>query len=607
MLPWDLEGNEGRWIDVPRLQQQNDAAPSQSSFWSGRAAAAMIYNFWSRQAQKTDEYIGHCDGDVQPGPNGVKTNLRWVGGANKGVLAGITDGQVDLTQIFTAASLKYDAGSLVPAGQTGSPEQAATYFAPIIEQLKANNPVLLFTLLSRGPGHVIVISGYKLIGNGELWIRVTDSDAPRTEYLPNCQIITNPASPDKMFSEYWIPATALFQSHPTIEGAELYAYVGNPGKFMYVTPDTPITDDDPCVHRVAPGAGAGASTSTTHGPSTTSTHAPTTTSAPPTTTTHAPSTSTSHAPSTSTSHAPTTTTHPATTTTHPHTTTTHSNDKMTSSNIFVGGKHFVDWFNQDLRPLYPGNHPTLLLWKKPAPMFPANVNKANFVKVFDNISQLWAPQLTVPEFLAFFGIFYNETGGSMQPIGEVGSAKYMFNATPGGKASYNTGGNRKAGDQLAGGDGPYKGNPVITDQAQIDAWNGTVYPDDASDDVKKAALQCDFYKYRGHGFIQTTFHNAYVATVNPALQAAGYGKTCDDMTMEELENAIKTDPKVSLPMVRSYYKSNCAKSMAALSTDPPDWTPIGTRISGQKPYGQLYQWRCQTIYEAMQKAGITMK
>ena len=91
LLPWDQEGNEGRWLDVPRLQQQNDDAPSQSSYWSGRAAGAMIYNFYSKVAKKTDEYIGHANGDVEPGPNGIKTNLRWLGGSNKGVLAGITD------------------------------------------------------------------------------------------------------------------------------------------------------------------------------------------------------------------------------------------------------------------------------------------------------------------------------------------------------------------------------------------------------------------------------------------------------------------------------------------------------------------------------------
>ncbi len=316
-----------------------------------------------------------------------------------------------------------------------------------------------------------------------------------------------------------------------------------------------------------------AEATTTQAPATT--RAPSPTTQPPATTTEAPATP-----------APTTTKAPKT--------------KMTGSTITVGGKHFVDWFNEDFRPKHPGNHPTLLLWKQPAPMFPTKLNKANFIKVFDKIDKLWAPELTVPEFLAFFGIFYNETGGTIQPAGEVGGAKYMFNATPGGKASYTTGGNRLAGNQL-------KAMGVISSAADIAAWNGTVYPDSASDAVKKAALQCDFYKYRGHGFIQTTFRPAYLSTVDPALKSSGYAKTCDQMTTEELENVIKTDPNVSLPMVRSFYKANCSKTMAAINNEPPNWYPIGRTVSGQKPYGDLFQWRCETIYAAMKKAGYTVQ
>ena len=209
--------------------------------------------------------------------------------------------------------------------------------------------------------------------------------------------------------------------------------------------------------------------------------------------------------------------------------------------------------------------------------------------------------MTVQEFLAFFGIFYNETGGTMVPRGEMGNAKYMFEAKPKVKVSYNTGkGNRRAGDQL-------QARGVISDPAEIAAWNGEIYPESSSAAVKAAALECDFYKYRGHGFIQTTFHDAYVSTVNPALKAAGYSKMCDDMTAAELENVIKTDPKVSVPMVRSFYKSYCSKMMPAVNADPPSWTAIGKRVSGGDAYAKLFQWRCSTLFAAMQKAGIELK
>ena len=40
MKPADLEGLEGRWLDVPRLQQRSPEA--RSNFWCGRASAAMV-------------------------------------------------------------------------------------------------------------------------------------------------------------------------------------------------------------------------------------------------------------------------------------------------------------------------------------------------------------------------------------------------------------------------------------------------------------------------------------------------------------------------------------------------------------------------------------
>jgi len=269
-------------------------------------------------------------------------------------------------------------------------------------------------------------------------------------------------------------------------------------------------------------------------------------------------------------------------------------EKVKSSNITVGGKHFVDWFNSDFKPQYPGNHPTLLLWKKPAPMFPSKIAKASFCTVFDNVKYLWADEISLQQFLGFFAIFYNETGGSMQPIGERGSEKYMFEPTPGGKASYNKGGNRPAGDLL-------KGMGAISDDDAVAAWNGTRYPDDSA--IKDQVHECDFWKFRGHGLIQLTFRSNYKSHCEPALLANGY-KSVDEHTAAELEKIIMTDPRIYLAMVKSFF--NGIKSAFA-KVDDNQFVETGRRVSVQTPYGELYEWRVLTLMDAMQKAGVEFR
>ncbi len=277
-------------------------------------------------------------------------------------------------------------------------------------------------------------------------------------------------------------------------------------------------------------------------------------------------------------------------------------DKVRSSNITVAGKHFVDWFNQHFQPANTGKHPTLTQWKKPAEKFAHTIaNKEAFATIFDNCADLFAPQLTLNEFLTFFCIIYNETGGKCVPISERGGMKYMFERTPGGKASYNQEPNRCAGTLLR-----ERGVIAANDLATFTAWNSTTkYPTPPNKQFEDQARECDFWKYRGRGLIQLTWRSAYLKHVDPLLTARGY-KRCDELPEKELGRIIMTDPKIYLPMVKSYFKDRTDK-LAKVNQNPPSWVEIGNAVGGGKEYGPLLHWRCETLLAAMKQAGYQLR
>jgi hypothetical protein len=267
-----------------------------------------------------------------------------------------------------------------------------------------------------------------------------------------------------------------------------------------------------------------------------------------------------------------------------------------SSQIAVAGTDFPVWFNKEIfGKATPFDEPG-------QPLFPGRMGVAPFHTVWDNLSALTGKEaVCLNEFVAHLLIMYNETGGGLRSMSEVGDDAYFFEPRVlrkhDQKASYNgpANGNRPAGDQLAT-------SKVISSPADVTAWNSRVkYPADQAANVKLAARQCDFYKFRGHGLNQLTFRGNFQSYADGALQTF-YGKKSDDMTTEELDQAF-LDPRIYLTAFRLFHRHAAGSLEAAIGGD---FAKYGNAVAGGKKYGPtIFKPRCETVRDGMRKAGYT--
>jgi hypothetical protein len=266
-------------------------------------------------------------------------------------------------------------------------------------------------------------------------------------------------------------------------------------------------------------------------------------------------------------------------------------DRIRDGGFTLGGQGFAEWFNATLKG--KGD------FKK------GSVDDAQFRKVFDCAKGFQADGLTLPQFAGLFSLMYNEVGPGLKPSTEKGGPRYCFEEwrrgykypEGGKKRSYNGGSNRRAGDLLVA------RNQI--DESQRELWNGTVWPETEPDAELTAALrECDFYKYRGRGFIQTTGRENYLRTVDPALKAQGL-KTCEELTNDELDQIVETNMTVALAMVRNFFSGGRrGDALAAVDGDPPVWWRLGSVVAGSDSYGKgTFNSRCQALYQAMKDAG----
>ena len=168
------------------------------------------------------------------------------------------------------------------------------------------------------------------------------------------------------------------------------------------------------------------------------------------------------------------------------------------------------------------------------------INEVNFNKFWDNLNIVFKkPTINVFEFIALNTIISNETGGKYEPLTEgLGlpghqGIGYAFDEIAGIKKSYNIPSNILAFDLFNNSDyisahgGLKYGN--ILKNTQDQRWKGKQFPYGFSKDTSGSETssdntfvsEADFVKFRGRGYIQTTFRGAYLPLIKYVLNYTG--------------------------------------------------------------------------------------
>lgn len=242
---------------------------------------------------------------------------------------------------------------------------------------------------------------------------------------------------------------------------------------------------------------------------------------------------------------------------------------MIKNDFLIDGVPFAQYFNQNIKPY--------------SALFPNFIDPVNFNAFMRNIEALTGQEeVSIEELACHIAIVYNETGGTFKPLREFGTPQYIFSqltlSNGGLKVTYNRHPNRLAGTQM-------REKGVQMSEAEVNAWNGAFYPQNAPAAIQQASLECDFWRFRGWGFNQLTWRDAYIMHVQPHLP-----KPIDEYTGEQFEALLKDNISLACKAFHSYTYGSANGLRAMQEARKGNFAPYGRVVSGG------WEWYVQNKY-----------
>jgi hypothetical protein len=263
--------------------------------------------------------------------------------------------------------------------------------------------------------------------------------------------------------------------------------------------------------------------------------------------------------------------------------------------------------------------------------------REGFRSVCDSLPTVWDQPASLEEFLCLASVIINETA-SFTPVSEgIGrephpGLSYAFDDFPEiRKVSYNKAPNKLAGDLMR--DPVFiqaHGHRAMGNQlagTTNEVWNGKRYPLGQVSTSKDPAVtgflqECDFYKFRGRGLIQTTWRSNYLTIIdfiknsdhpNPVIQEfrqkwAGLdSNTAATMSSNDDWDRIfqQTENVIAMKAVRMHsdgsdkYFNVKSDTGTLLGTAAGSAFNVGFRVSGSSKYGGVFSRRVNQLRSSL--------